>query len=477
MRKAIYKAFDMLKKYNTTHGPVRWAIAMVDILLVIVCMTVAYKLAFAHHPQTVAAVSLQKYIIAAIAAYIPAVAVFRPILMYRVVRGDIIVQRTLNMCLLHVLMLLTLLFAVKDPLASRGVFVFYAVFITFAVTVFRLTTRRLVSKIRKSGHNVRRILLAGPVADLTELHAYLTRKEYGIEILGIFTSSSEEQCTKHSIKRLGSAYELLSYLQDHEGQVDALFCATGNDSTGDTRQIFSFCENHLIPFHLVPAVGPAMGRTLDALYLGEALVLAPRKEPLLNFENRAIKRALDLLCSALFLLTVFPIIYIVAAVIIKLKSPGPVLVVHERTGWNKRAFRAVKFRTAPYSKEENRELTEQQEFPFGSFMRQTRLDKLPMFINVFFGSMSLVGPCPHCPQQSTEFTETREKYNVNLRVKPGLTGWDRIQGHIGEDLQLSPTEQRIRADIWYAENWTFWLDLRIIYRSLFCSNPDKNNNA
>lgn len=467
----------MLKKYDSAHGPVRWAIAMVDILLIIVCMTVAYKLTVALYPQATTTIGLQKYIIAAIIAYIPAVAIFRPILMYRVVRGDIIVQRTLNMCLLHVLFLLTLLFAVKDPLASRGVFVFYAILITASVTLFRLMTRRLVSKIRKSGHNVRRVLLAGPVADLAELNVYLNQGEYGIDIQGIFTSSSEEQCAEQGIKRLGAAYELLPYLQSHEGQVDALFCATDNELGGSARLVFSFCENHLVHFHIVPAVAPAMRRTLDALYMGDALVLTPRKEPLLNFENRVIKRAFDLICSGIFLLTVFPVIYIVVAIITKLNSPGPVLIVQECTGWNKRLFRAVKFRTEPYSKEDNREVTTEQGFPFGDFMRQTRLDELPLFINVFFGSMSLVGPRPQSTQQSTEFTEAKEKYNVNLRVKPGLTGWDRIQPHCAESRQLTLAEQGVRADIWYAENWTFWLDLRIICRSLFCSNPDKNSNV
>ena len=467
----------MLKKYDSAHGPVRWAIAMVDILLIIVCITAAYKLAIALYPQATTAVSLQKYIIAAIIAYIPAVAVFRPILMYRVVRGDIIVQRTLNMCLLHVLMLLTLLFAVKDPLASRGIFVFYAILITASVTLFRLATRRLVSKIRKSGHNVRRILLAGPVTDLTELNADLNQGEYGMDILGIFTSSSEEQCAEEGLKRLGPTCELLPYLQSHEGQVNALFCATDNELSGNARQVFSFCENHLIHFHIVPAVAPAMHRTLEALYMGDALVLTPRKEPLLNFENRVFKRAFDLICSSLFLLTIFPVVYVVAAIIIKLNSPGPVLAVQECTGWNKRVFRAVKFRTAPYCKEENRELASEQSFPFGDFMRHTRLDELPLFINVFFGSMSLVGPRLQSTQQTTEFTEAKEKFNVNLRVKPGLTGWDRIQTHSAGNRHLTLTEQGVRADIWYAENWTFWLDLRIIYRSLFCSNPDKNNNA
>lgn len=458
----------MLKKYNTAHGPVRWAIAMVDILLIIVCMTVAHKLTFVH-PQTMSTVSLQKYIIAAIAAYIPAVAVFRPILMYRAVRGDIIVQRTLSMCILHVLLLLTLLFALNDPLASREIFAWYAVFIATAVPLFRLATRRLVGRIRLSGHNVRRVLLVGPVTDTAELHANLTRRDYGIEILGIFTSSGEEQCAEHGIRRLGSTDELLSYLQSHEGQVDALFCATGNDFIGNARQVFSFCENHLIPFHIIPAVAPVMHRTLDALYIGDTLVLAPCKEPLLNIENRVIKRAFDLLCSGLFLLTIFPIVYIVAAIIIKLKSPGPVLAIHERTGWNKRVFRAVKFRTERYSKEGQ---TEGQSFPFGDFMRKTHFDGLPMFINIFLGSMSLVGPRSYGVHQSEELAGAGEKLNVHLRVKPGLTGWDRIQERTENDRQCTPAEQRVRADIWYAENWTFWLDIRIIYRSLFCSRPD-----
>lgn len=467
----------MLKNYDTAHGPVRWAIAMVDILLIIVCMTVAHKLAFAHHPQTMTAVSLQKYIIAAIVAYIPAVALFRPILMYRVVRGDIIVQRTLNMCILHVLFLLTLLFFTKDPLASREVFALYGIFMALTVTLFRLSTRRLVGRIRQSGHNVRHALMAGPVADMAELNAYLTQGEYGIDIAGIFTSSSEEQCAEQGIKRLGSDYELLPYLQSHAEQVDALFCAASSEASGDARQVFSFCENHLIRYHIVPAVASTMSRTLDALYMGDALLLTPRKEPLLNIENRVLKRTVDLICSSIFLLTIFPIIFIVVAVITKLKSPGPVFSVQECTGWNKRVFRAVKFRTKPYDKGDGTQQMAGRTFPFGDFMRRTHLDEWPLFINIFFGSMSLVGPRPHTPEQNTSLAEMANKYNVHLCVKPGITGWDRIQDFHSDARQISATEQRVKADIWYVENWTFWLDIRIIYRSIFCSTRRNNDNT
>lgn len=467
----------MLKNYDTAHGPVKWAIAMVDILLIIVCMTVAHKLAFVHHPQTMMAVSLQKYIIAAIVAYIPAVALFRPILMYRVVRGDIIVQRTLNMCILHVLFLLTLLFIMKDPLTSREVFALYGIFITLAITLFRLSTRHLVNRIRKSGHNVRHALIAGPVTDVSELSAYLTQGEYGIDILGIFTSSSEEQCTEHGIKRLGASHELLPYLQSHEGQVDALFCAVNSEMSDNVRLVFSFCENHLIRYHIVPAVASAMSRTLDALYMGDALLLTPRKEPLLNIENRGIKRTLDLICSGLFLLTVFPVIYIVVAFIIKLKSPGPVFSVQECTGWNKRVFRAVKFRTTPYDNGDDAQQMTERNFPFGDFMRRTHLDKWPLFINIFFGNMSMVGPRPHTPEQDANLAEMADKYNVHLCVKPGITGWDRIQDFRSNAKHISPTEQCVRADIWYVENWTFWLDVRIICRSIFCSSTRNKDNT
>lgn len=467
----------MLKNYDTAHGPVRWAIAMVDILFIIVCMAIAHRLAFAHHPQTMTAVSLQKYIIAAIVAYIPAVAFFRPILMYRVVRGDLIMQRTLNMCILHILFLLALLFIMKDPLASREVFVLYGIFIALAITIFRLTSRHLVNRIRKSGHNVRHALLAGPVADVAELNAYLAQEEYGIDILGIFTSSSEEQCGEYGIKRLGAGYELLPYLQNHEKQVDALFCAVSSGMDSNARQVFSFCENHLIRYHIVPAVASAMSRTLDTLYMGDTLLLTPRKEPLLNIENRVLKRTLDLMCSGIFLLTVFPIIYIVVAVIIKLKSPGPVFSVQERTGWNKHVFRAVTFRTTPYDKGVDTQLMTERDFPFGDFMHRSHLGELPLFINIFLGSMSLVGPRPYTPSQNASLAEMADKYNVHLCVKPGITGWDRIQDFHRDTRQLSTTEQRVKADIWYVENWTFWLDMRIICHSLFCSTTNKINNT
>ena len=174
----------------------------------------------------------------------------------------------------------------------------------------------------------------------------------------------------------------------------------------------------------------------------------------------------DVICSSVFLCTLFPFIYLIVAIITKLTSPGPVFFRQKRNGLNGEEFYCYKFRSMKVNAQSDTlQATEHdpRKTKFGDFLRRSSIDELPQFLNVLKGDMSIVGPRPHMLKHTEEYSELINQYMVRHFIKPGITGWAQVTGCRGETKELSQMEARIRKDIWYVENWSFWLDLRIMY--------------
>jgi len=190
--------------------------------------------------------------------------------------------------------------------------------------------------------------------------------------------------------------------------------------------------------------------------------------PLSSLGKRRIKRCFDIVVSLLFACTLFPILFVVIGIIIKLNSKGPIIFKQERNGKNGKVFKCYKFRSM--------ETDSKQLIRFGHFMRRTHIDEFPQFVNVLKGDMSIVGPRPHMVEHTKEYTALIEEYTVRLLVKPGITGWAQIKGYVGDIHTLEDMKGRVKEDIWYIENWSFLLDLKIILRTtldLFHKNRRK----
>lgn len=190
--------------------------------------------------------------------------------------------------------------------------------------------------------------------------------------------------------------------------------------------------------------------------------------PLSSLGKRRIKRCFDIVVSLLFVCTLFPILFVVIGIIIKLNSKGPIIFKQERNGKNGNVFKCYKFRSM--------ETDSKQLIRFGYFMRRTHIDEFPQFVNVLKGDMSIVGPRPHMVEHTKEYSALIEEYTVRLLVKPGITGWAQIKGYVGDIHTLEDMKGRVKEDIWYIENWSFLLDLKIILRTtldLFHKNRRK----
>ena len=184
--------------------------------------------------------------------------------------------------------------------------------------------------------------------------------------------------------------------------------------------------------------------------------------------NRIIKRAFDLVVSAVVLCTLFPFICLIVGLIIKLTSPGPIFFVQKRTGKDGKDFNCYKFRSMKVNKEANEmqaTVNDPRKTPFGNFIRNTSIDEIPQFINVFLGDMSLIGPRPHMVKHTETYSKLIANYMDRHAVKPGITGWAQVTGLRGETQELFQMENRVKADIWYIENWSFLLDMKILTKT------------
>ena len=216
----------------------------------------------------------------------------------------------------------------------------------------------------------------------------------------------------------------------------------------------------------MPNVRNYVHRAMTVAYVDDIPVLSVRREPLRDPMNKFIKRLFDLVFSGLFLITCFWWIYIIVAIITKITMPGPVFFKQKRNGLLGEEFYCLKFRSMKVNADADK-LQATKDDPrktkWGNIMRKTNIDELPQFINVLMGSMSVVGPRPHMVKHTEEYSALIDKYMVRHWVKPGITGWAQVQGARGETKELWQMEDRIKKDIWYIENWTMWLDFRIIY--------------
>ena len=234
----------------------------------------------------------------------------------------------------------------------------------------------------------------------------------------------------------------------------------------------------MIRFFIVPEFYRNVKKSLVMEVLESVPLLTIRREPLLAVYNRILKRSFDIVFSLVILVTVFPIMYIIIGILIKLSSPGPILFKQKRTGLYGHDFECYKFRTMKVNAEADTKQAikdDPRKTKIGNFLRKTNLDEFPQFINVLKGDMSVVGPRPHMLKHTEQYSALIDKYMVRHLVKPGITGWAQVTGYRGETKTLEQMEGRVKRDVWYIENWTFFLDLKIIVVTLLnMSRGEKN---
>ena len=383
--------------------------------------------------------------------------------------GQIVVRVLRNMVSFILLSVCVLLLFDFEFSPTRYFGCFYIVFIVVIVN-YRLAFRRILELYRKKGDNVRKVVLVGSHENMQELyHAMTDDPTSGYRVLGYFEDFPSDRYPQN-IPYLGQPTAVTDFLGKHAGEIDQLYCSLPSVRSAEIVPIINYCENHLVRFFSVPNVRNYLKRKMHFELLGSVPVLSIRQEPLELLENRIIKRAFDIVCSGLFLCTVFPFVYLFFGIAIKLSSRGPVFFKQKRSGEDGREFWCYKFRSMRVNAQSDTlQATENdpRKTRIGEIMRKTSIDELPQFINVLKGDMSIVGPRPHMLKHTEEYSSLINKFMVRHFVKPGITGWAQVTGYRGETKELWQMEGRVQRDIWYIEHWTFLLDLYIMYKTVY----------
>jgi len=228
-------------------------------------------------------------------------------------------------------------------------------------------------------------------------------------------------------------------------------------------------EKHCIRVNFIaPETSPDAGM-YRVHYIGGLPVLKRYNEPLRRLHNQLIKRTFDVVLSGFVIVFILSWLVPLVSLLVKMESKGAVFFKQHRSGRGNNSFVCLKFR----SMQENSVSDIQQATKddsritkVGAFLRKTSLDEFPQFINVFRGDMSIVGPRPHMLRHTEEYNERVNHYMVRLYLKPGLTGWAQVNGYRGEIKNIELMKKRVEHDIWYMENWSLFLDIKIMYLTL-----------
>ena len=289
--------------------------------------------------------------------------------------------------------------------------------------------------------------------------------DQGYNTIGFF--DDDPSTIKDTHLYLGRTTDCINYVLSNK--VDEIFCTLPISQSSTIEKLMLDADKNLIRFKSVPEYYDYDRRPTYIQSFGHIPIISVRPEPLENLLNRSKKRAFDIVFSIFVIVFVLSWLLPILAILIKLGSSGPVFFVQIRSGRNNRPFRCYKFRSMRVNKNaDKKQATRDDEriTKIGAFMRRTSLDELPQFFNVLRGNMSVVGPRPHMIKHTKQYSQLIDRFMVRHFLKPGITGWAQIKGLRGEIKTVDDMLKRVEADVWYLENWSFLLDLKIIFLTL-----------
>lgn len=360
----------------------------------------------------------------------------------------------------------------QDNFSRTMIFYFYVTNIV-ADSCLRVFIHKWLRMLRKSGYNIKYILLVG-YSRAAELYIDRIRQnpQWGYVIRGILDDKVPRGTEYKGVKVVGQIDNLFYILP--ENKLDEIAVTLALESYGRLEEIVNLCEKSGVHTKFIPdynSVIPSKPYTED---LNGLPVINIRHVPLTNTLNMVIKRWMDIVLGFVALVIFSPVL-LVSAIAIKATSEGPIIYKQERVGLHNKPFFMYKFRTMEIQKpqDEKKEWTTKDDprvTKIGKLLRRTSLDEMPQLINVLLGDMSLVGPRPERPFFVEKFKEEIPRYMIKHQVRPGMTGWAQVNGYRGD----TSIRKRIDCDLYYIENWTIGLDIKILFLTIFKGFINKN---
>lgn len=335
----------------------------------------------------------------------------------------------------------------------------------------KILIRQVVVMLRKSGRNIRHMLIIGTGVVGQQFQKLINSNlSFGYNIIGFL--DDDESFTDNK-KYLGKIADLNAVLLKH--QIDDIIIALPSQSTDLIEDIVNTCNAFTTRIRIIPDYFKFLSHKYSISMFGNFPIISVKNIHLDQIHWRLLKRAFDYVFTFFAFLFIFSWVWPIIAIAIKISSKGPVFFKQVRHGRDNRPFKAYKFRSMLTDSIEidanGKYLQARKDDPritkIGAFLRKTNLDELPQFINVLRGEMSIVGPRPHPIKLNEESRNHVSAYMQRHFVKPGITGWAQANGYRGETKEEGLMQKRIDHDIWYIENWSFLLDIQIIFMTVW----------
>ncbi|VVE02648.1 lipopolysaccharide biosynthesis-like protein [Pandoraea terrae] len=333
----------------------------------------------------------------------------------------------------------------------------------------KLIGYRILQWLRGRGLNLRHIAVVGHNAYAVELVEHLRNTMHaGFVPVCVFAERHTPEVARLNLPMVTSLSELANEVRAR--RVHEIWITLPPRREAMIRQLLATFRHDFVNIRLLPDIHAfgLIGNPVTELVGVPAinLLASPAGD-----QYFVLKEVFDRVFAGAVLAAIAPLMMVIALAV-KLSSPGPVFFRQWRKGIDGRTFQIYKFRTMVVHEEAAGQLTQAVQgdrriTKVGMFLRRTSLDELPQFINVMRGEMSVVGPRPHAIQHDEQYKELVEGYMLRYRIKPGITGWAQVNGYRGETAQIERMQGRVKFDLYYMQHWSFWLDVRIVWMTLF----------
>ncbi len=380
-------------------------------------------------------------------------------------------------CTVGLMLLTSILFAFRRSgyfgnFSTRMLVAFSIIDITLT-TIERFGIRYILSRLRRKGFNQKHVMLVG-FSDASDqfIDACRRNPDWGYHIYGIVDDIAEVGEGYKGVRVVGRISELEHILA--QNTIDEIAITLPLAAYAKLDGIVHVCEKSGVHTKFIPDYNNIIHSKPVTEDMDGLPVINIRNVPLTDPVKATAKRAVDI-CGALVGILLFSPIMLVVATLIKLTSPGPIIFKQERVGLHNKPFMMYKFRSMVQQTEadEKKGWTvpgDPRVTRVGRFIRKTSIDEFPQFFNVLAGQMSLIGPRPERTQFVEMFKEEIPRYMIKHQVRPGMTGWAQVNGLRGD----TSIYERVKYDIWYIENWTMSLDVKILFLTIFKGFVNKN---
>ncbi len=336
----------------------------------------------------------------------------------------------------------------------------YIILVFLCIGVAKFAVYYLLQKYRASfGGNLRKTVILGKNRQTMALESFFNNNpEYGYSLRRIFNIKDKQHDT------LELCFQFIL-----ENNIDEVYCSISELSNTQILNVVDFADNNLKILKFLPDNKEIYAKKLKYEYYDYIPILSLRDIPLEESSNQFFKRLFDIVFAVCIIVFILSWLTPILAILIKLESKGPVFFKQSRNGFNYQEFDCYKFRSmTPNDDAHLHQATRGDErvTKIGKFIRKTSIDELPQFYNVLFGDMSVVGPRPHMVSHTNMYAKRIDKFMVRHFVKPGITGLAQISGFRGEVETDKDIINRVKYDIFYIENWSILLDLKIIFQTI-----------